>query len=109
MSNNNLVEPGVYYFLEETLKKCKEKKWYQYNIMFNGFLFSIFFIGIYIIYQYKKNFNKHDKIKIKKLKQTYFLDQIKKLSEIEKRRINVSITNLPKFENDFVQYGKKFI
>lgn len=109
MTNNKLIEPGVYYFLEETLKKCHEKKWYHYNLIFNVSLFLFFFGILYTVYQYKKSFTQTGKKDKEKLKQTYFLDQIKKLSEQEQQRLNLSITNLPKFENDFVQYDKKFI
>ena len=54
-------------------------------------------------------FTENEKKTKEKLKQTYFVEQIKKLSEQEQQRLNLSITNLPKFENDFVQYDKKFI
>ena len=70
----------------------------------------MFFFGLlYSVYQYKKGFTEKEKKNKEKLKQTYFLEQIKKLSEQEQQRLNLSITNLPKFENDFVQYDKKFI
>ena len=37
----NLTEPGVKYFLKETLKKCNEKKGLFYNTILNlGFLFN---------------------------------------------------------------------
>ena len=38
MNNIRLVEPGVSYFLEESLKKCNQEKWKYNNIILNGFL-----------------------------------------------------------------------
>jgi hypothetical protein len=105
----HLVEPGVSYFLEETLKNCNKEKIKYSNIIFNGFLVLVFVIIIGLIYYNKKNLTETQKKEKKELTQTYFLEQIKKLSEIEKQKLNMSITNLPKFENDFVYYDKKFI
>uniref|UniRef100_A0A6C0C3N7 Uncharacterized protein n=1 Tax=viral metagenome TaxID=1070528 RepID=A0A6C0C3N7_9ZZZZ len=105
----HLVEPGVSYFLEETLKNCNKEKIKYSNIIFNGFLVLVFVIIIGLIYYNKKNLTETQKKEKKELTQTYFLEQIKKLSEIEKKKLNMSITNLPKFENDFVYYDKKFI
>ncbi len=104
-----LIEPGVSYFLEESLKKCNEEKVKYNNIIFNGFLLIVFASIILLIYYNKNKLTDKEKSEKKTLKETYFLSQIKKLSEIEKQRLNISITNLPKFENDFVQYDKNFI
>lgn len=109
MNNIRLIEPGVSYFLEESLKKCNEEKWKYNNIILNGFLFIVFLSIILIIYYNKKKLTKKEKNNKENLKKNYFLNKIKELSELEKQRLNLSITNLPKFENDFVQYDKKFI
>ena len=109
MNNIRLIEPGVSYFLEESLKKCNEEKWKYNNIILNGFLLTIFLSIVLIIYYNKKNLTKKEKIERENLKKNYFLNKIKELSELEKQKLNLSITNLPKFENDFVQYDKKFI
>lgn len=109
MNNIRLIEPGVSYFLEESLKKCNEEKWKYNNIILNGFLFIVFLSIILIIYYNKKKLTKKEKNHKENLKKNYFLNKIKELSELEKQRLNLSITNLPKFENDFVQYDKKFI
>ena len=109
MNNIRLVEPGVSYFLEESLKKCNQEKWKYNNIILNGFLLIIFVSIFLIIYYNKKKLTKKEKNDRDNLKKTYFLNKIKELSELEKQKLNLSITNLPKFENDFVQYDKKFI
>jgi len=112
MERARLIEPGVSYFLEETLKKCHEEKTKYNNLVINGLLLMLFTIVIWFtLYHLKNNKNITEKEKKEKerLKQTYFLDKIKQMSEKANKEFNLSITNLPKFENDFVQYGKKFI
>ena len=105
----HLVEPGVSYFLDESLKNCNKEKIKYSNIIFNGFLVVVFITIIGLIYYNKKKLTINEKNDKKRLKETYFLEQIKKLSDLEQKKLNTSITNLPKFENDFVYYGKKFI
>ena len=109
MNTVRLIEPGVSYFLEESLKKCNQEKWKYNNIILNGFLLIVFMSILLIIFYNKKIMTKKEKQDKENLKKNYFLNKIKELSELEKQRLNISITNLPKFENDFVQYDKKFI
>ena len=53
----NLTEPGVIYFLKETLKRCNEKKLLFYNTVLNlGLLFIFGFLSIFgvLIYTRKR-------------------------------------------------------
>ena len=62
-----LTEPGVKYFLKETLKKCKIKKDKQFNNSVNLGLLCIF-IGIVstlLYYKYKTRPTKEDRKKLK--------------------------------------------
>jgi len=112
MERAKLIEPGVSYFLEETLKKCHEEKWKFNNTVMNVILFIlIVFIFWFVFYYLKnsKNLTEKEKKEKEDLKKTYFLDKIKQMSDKANKEFNLSITNLPKFENDFVHYDKKFI
>jgi phosphatidate phosphatase PAH1 len=112
MESARLIEPGVSYFLEETLKNCHKEKWRYNNLVINGVLLILLFIIIYFTLYYfnnSKNISDKEKKEKEKIKQTYFLDKIKEMSEKNNREFNLSITNLPKFENEFVHYDKKFI
>ena len=112
MDNARLIEPGVSYFLEETLKQCHREKWKYNNLVINIFLciVIVFIVWFTLYYMNKaKNITEKEKKEKDRIKQTYFLDKIKQMSEKANKEFNLSITNLPKFENDFVQYGKKFI
>ena len=106
----SLTEPGVMYFLKETLKKCNEKKVIFYNTLMNlGFLFIfISLLGILLIY--KKN-NKPTKEEIKKKNdkaQQYMLEKIKTFREKMQKEHNEIITTLPRFESNFVQLHKNY-
>ena len=50
-----LVEPGVKYFLKETLKQCNEFKNTYHNYIFNISLGALFFfiLGLLLLYKYK--------------------------------------------------------
>lgn len=106
----NLTEPGVIYFLKETLKKCNEKKSIFYNTVFNlGCLFLfISILGILLVY--KKNTKlTPEEVKAKKLKtQNYMLERIKKFREKRAKEENEVITNLPRFESNFVRLHKNY-
>ena len=50
-----LVEPGVKYFLHETLKQCKIYKEKYNNYLYNAglLIFFIFILGAILLYKYK--------------------------------------------------------
>ena len=106
----SLTEPGVMYFLKETLKKCNKKKILFYNTLLNLCLLFIFISILGILLIYKKN-NKLTPEEIKKKRvtaQQYMLDKIKKFREKRQKENNDVITNLPRFESNFVQLHKNY-
>ena len=50
-----LTEPGVKYFINETLKQCRQFKENHQHIIFNIGLLVMFFIilGVFLFYKYK--------------------------------------------------------
>jgi hypothetical protein len=106
----NLIEPGVSYFLDQTLKNCNKKR-IEYNTkIFNIYLFLIFFLflGVFIIYKYKNRPTRKDLEKREHQKKYYILSKIKSLNEKAAKTRQEMITNLPKFESDFEMLHKKF-
>jgi len=106
----SLTEPGVLYFLKESLKKCNEKKTIFYNTLFNlGFLFIfISILGILLVYK-KHSKLTPDEIKNKKiLSQQYMLEKIKSFREKRQKEENEIITTLPRFESNFVKLHKNY-
>jgi len=95
-----LIEPGVKYFLKETLKHCHEYKEKYYNTLFNISLFVLFLIilGGTLVYKYKGKLTPMEKAQNEKTKQQYILTKIKNYQS-DKKRMNMElITGLPQWE-----------
>jgi len=105
-----LTEPGVKYFLGETLKNChKQKKEYNFYLINTGF-FIVFMIIVscYLFYKYKTRPTKKEKEKTKKLKRDYFVTKVRQMQTDKAKLTNIQITNLPKFESPFEVLHKNF-
>ena len=91
-----LTEPGMIYFIDETLKQCKKKKYVLYNGIMNIIIVVSLVLGVGVIlyncYKSKKNVNKEEK-EIEK--QEYILKKIKMFQVEKQRERNELITNLP--------------
>ena len=98
-----LTEPGVTYFLNETLKQCHNIKEVYYNNIFNSILLFGFFIilGILLLYKYKGKLTT-DEIEQKELeKKKYILSKIRNYQDTKLRSQQQLITGLPNWENEF--------
>ena len=102
MDRPYLTEPGVKYFINETLKQCHMTKDKYYNIAFNLFSFLIFIIviGLVLYYKYKGSIDYNEKIKREDEKKKYILGQIQKMQKMEKNNSMDLITNLPRWQNE---------
>jgi len=105
-----LIETGTKYFLKETLKNCNKKRTIYYNNLTNLGLFIGFVLifGGVMIYKYKTRPNEETRKKKEELKQSYILTKIQSLTDAKHKEQNDSITNLPKFESDFVKLHENF-
>ena len=106
----NLIEPGVKYFLNETLKNCNKKRVQYNNNLFNFLLFLGFFtvLGIFLYYKFKSRPSDKDLEEREQQKKYYILSKIKSLNEEAADERQRMITNLPKFESDYELMHKKF-
>ena len=109
-TNPTLTEPGIKYFLRESLKNIHKE-----NIIYNNFLFNFtLLIGFLIIlmvllfYKYKTKPTEEDLKKKEDLKETYILSKIKALNMKKEQEKNDMITTIPKFESNFELLHKKF-
>lgn len=105
-----LIEPGVSYFLKETLKNCKVKKDIEYNNLMNLGLLIIFIVitSSLLFYKFKTRPTDEDREKLKRLKRDYFINRVRKLQTQKAKQLQQSITNLPKFESPFELLHKNF-
>tara|TARA_Y100000996_G_C22510495_1_gene638171 strand:- start:1098 stop:1448 length:351 start_codon:yes stop_codon:yes gene_type:complete len=105
-----LIEPGVKYFLHESLKNCNTNKHQYYNILINlGLLFLfVFILGGILVYKNKTKLTPEELEKKKIFQQKYLLDRVRKFSVERQKEKEEMITNIPKFESSFVQLHKKY-
>ena len=98
-----LVEPGVKYFLNTTLKQCKDFKEKYHNVVFNigGFLLFIVVLAGILIYKYKGKLNTSEKRQLELQKQEYILSKIKNYQDAKRKESQDLITGLPSWNNEF--------
>ena len=98
-----LTEPGVKYFINETLKKCHIFKEQYQNMIFNIGLLVVFFIilGILLLYKYKGKLTTEEIEQKEQLKKQYILSKIRNYQDAKQRAQQELITGLPHWENEF--------
>lgn len=102
MERPNLVEPGMKYYIKQTLKNCNNVKNYYFNILFNISVLVLFLIIITgtLYYKYKGVMNKEEKYKREEIKKKYILEKIQKMQMLRKNDSMDLITNLPIWTNN---------
>jgi hypothetical protein len=98
-----LTEPGVKYFLNETLKQCHQFKEKHNNMIFNiGLLIGFFILlGILLLYKYKDKLTPEE-VEQKELdKKRYILSKIRNYQDAKTKAQQELITGLPHWESEF--------
>ena len=95
-----LIEPGVKYFLKETLKRCHVFKESHNIFVFNISLLVGFLVilGVVLLFMYKCKLIPKEIQKKDKEKQQYILSKIKNYQDTKLRESQSLITGLPKWE-----------
>lgn len=98
-----LIEPGIKYFLDQSLKKCHKFKKSHYNYIVNIGLFIGFFtlFGLILLYKYKGKLSPEERKKKDYEKYKYILDKVKQTREDKLKMNQQLITGLPNWNNDF--------
>ena len=106
-----LTEPGVKYFLNETLKQCHSFKEKYNNMLFNIGITIVFFIilGILLLYKYKGKLTPEEIEQKETEKKHYIMSKIKNYQEAKLRSQQELITGLPHWESEFDTINKKNI
>lgn len=103
MNKPVLTEPGVKYFLNETLKQCRIFKDTYNNLIFNFAMlaFFIFILGTILLVKYKGKLTPAEKDLKNRDKQHYILSKIKNYQESKQRAQQELITGLPHWEQEY--------
>ena len=101
-STPKLVEPGMKYFINESLKQCHIFKEKYLNTIYNILLFVIFiFIVILILaYKYKGKLTPEQIEENETKKKYYILSKIKNYHDARIRSQQNLITGLPQWTNE---------
>jgi hypothetical protein len=104
-----LTEPGVKYFLNQTLKQCHIVRDNFHNNVFNMGLFIAFLLilGLILLYKYKGRLTPVEIQKKNKEKQQYILSKIKNFQESKRIAHQELITGLPAWESEYDIIHKK--
>lgn len=107
----SLIEPGVKYFLNQTLKQCHVIKNNYHNILFNLGLFIAFLLVLLfiLVYKYKGRLTPFEKDQKNKEKQQYILSKIKIVQDSKRRAHQELITGLPDWETHHEPINKGII
>ena len=98
-----LIEPGMRYFIKESLNKCHRIKETYYNGIFNICMF-FFIVGttfLVLLAKYKGKMSSYEKEVKTRTKQEYILSKIKNYQNAKRIESQELITNLPKFDNEY--------
>ena len=103
ISKPMLTEPGVKYFLNETLKQCSKVKQEWHNTLYNIGLFFVFFLilGLLLLYKYKGKLTPEEIESREIEKKHYILSMIKNYQDARVQAQQELITGLPHWKNEF--------
>ena len=98
-----LTEPGVKYFLHQTLKQCHNIKEQFHNMIFNIGLFIgfLFILGLILVYKYKGKLTPAEIHMKNKEKQQYILSKIQNFQQAKRAAHQEIITGLPEWESEY--------
>lgn len=98
-----LTEPGIKYFLNETLKQCHIYKINYNNILINILLLVGFLLilGAILFYKYKGRLTQVEKEMKTKEKQQYILSKVKSFQEAKRTAHQELISGLPGWDSEY--------
>lgn len=101
MERPKLIEPGVKYFLAQTLKECRKFKDTYLTVIFNisMFIILITIIGGFLYFKYKGKLKPHEIKEKNKQKQEYIVSKLQQIALVKQKQHSNLITDLPLWNN----------
>jgi ATP-dependent helicase/DNAse subunit B len=112
MDKPKLIEPGMKYFLKESLKNCNKFRNNYNNYVINLILLFIFILvlGIFLFIRYRGKLTPLEKENKLNEQKTYILSKIRQLQDVKRQKSQELVTNLPKFdEYDYNNNNKYYV
>ena len=99
----SLIEPGVRFFLHQSLKQCNLIREEYYNLVFNiaVFIGLLTLICLVLLYKYKGRLTPSEMHEKNKEKQQYVLSKIQNFQENKRKVHQELITGLPNWDNEY--------
>ena len=100
-----LTEPGINYYLKETLKECKKvkKKINARYVNICAFIIFVLVLTSILMYRYKGRISKEEQENNSRKKKEYIIQKLQRYAAI--RNDNNMITNLPTFDSHPENYN----
>ena len=97
MNMPSLIEPGVKYWLNQSLKECRRFNDKNINYIFNIGVTVLLIICIsgFLLYNYKGNITPEEIAIKNKIKQEYIISKLQQLALVKKQKDTNMITDLP--------------
>jgi hypothetical protein len=98
-----LVEPGIKYFIGNTLVNCANYKKKYYNDALNilvGIAF-VFCVVLFLYYKYKGRLSPGEKMLKDREKKHYILSRIKNYQDARRRESQENISGIPFWKNEY--------
>ena len=94
-----LIEPGVKYFLNGTLKECRRFKDKHATILFNIIMVFVLIVvvGGFLMYKYKGKLTPTEVYIKNRKKKEYIISKLQQLAYLRKTQSQSIITNLPEW------------
>ena len=112
MDKPKLIEPGMKYFLKESLKNCNKFRNNYNNYVINLILLFVFLLilGMFLYIRYKGKLTPLEKENKLTEQKHYILSKIRQLQDVKRQKSQELVTNLPKFdEYDYNQNNKYYV
>lgn len=112
MDKPKLIEPGMKYFIKESLKNCNNFRNNYNNYVINLILLFVFLLilGMFLYIRYKGKLTPLEKENKLTEQKHYILSKIRQLQDVKRQKSQELVTNLPKFdEYDYNQNNKYYV
>ena len=111
MDKPKLIEPGMKYFIKESLKNCNNFRNNYNNYVINLILLFVFLLilGMFLYIRYKGKLTPLEKENKLNEQKTYILSKIKQLQDVKRQKSQELVTNLPKFDEYDYNNNKSYV